>query len=66
MNLSELGKTSQVQHDIRLDDMRPFKEQYRRISPHQYEEVKKHLQVMLEIGAIHRSISTWGSPVVLD
>ena len=28
MNLSELGKTSLVQHDIKLDDMTPFKEQY--------------------------------------
>ena len=25
-NLSELGKTSLVQHDIKLDDMTPFKE----------------------------------------
>ena len=33
MNLSELGKTSLVQHDIKLDDMTPFKEQYQRI-PH--------------------------------
>ena len=28
MNLSELGKTSLVQHDIKLDDMTPFKEWY--------------------------------------
>ena len=26
MNLSELGKTSLVQHNIKLDDMTPFKE----------------------------------------
>ena len=26
MNFSELGKTSLVQHDIKLDDMTPFKE----------------------------------------
>ena len=65
MNLSELGKTSLVQHDIKLDDMTPFKECYRRIFPHQYEEVKKHLQEMLEIGAIQRSISPWASPVIL-
>ena len=44
LNLKELGKTSLVQHDIKLDDMTPFKEWYRRIPPHQYEEVKKHLQ----------------------
>ena len=65
MNLSELAKTSLVQHDIKLDDMTPFKECYRRIPPYQYEEVKKHLQELLEIGAIQRSISPWASPVVL-
>ena len=43
MNLGELGRTSLVQHDIKLDDVTPFKEQYHRILPHQYEEVKKHL-----------------------
>ena len=36
-----------------------------RIPPHQCEEVKKHLQEMLEIGSIQRSISPWASPVVL-
>ena len=64
LNLNELGKTSLVQHDIKLDDTTPFKEQYRRIPPHQYEEGKKHLQEMLEIGAVRRSISPWASPVV--
>ena len=50
MNLSELGKTSLVQHNIKLDDMTPFKEHYQRIPPHQYEEVKKHLQEMMRLG----------------
>ena len=65
MNLSELGKTSLVQHDIKLDNMTPFKEQYHRRPPHQYEEVRKHLQEMLDIGAIWKSTSPWASPVVL-
>ena len=65
LNLSELDKTCLVQHDIKLDDMTLFKECYRRIPPHQYEEVKKHLQEMLEIRADQRSISPWASPVVL-
>ena len=65
LNLKELGKTSLVQHEIRLSDRTPFKERYRRIPPHQYEEVGKHLQEMLDIGAIHRSTSPWVSPVVL-
>ena len=65
LNLKELGKTSLVQHDIQLSDETPLKERYRRIPPHQYEEVRKHLQEMLDIGAICRSTSPWASPVVL-
>ena len=49
LNLMELGKTSLVQHEIKLSDKTPFKERYRRIPPHQYEEVRKHLQEMLHI-----------------
>ena len=65
LTLKELGKTSLVQNEIKLSDKTPFKERYRRIPPHQYEEVRKHLQEMLDIGAIHRSTSPWTSPVVL-
>ena len=65
LNLKELGKTSLVQHEIKLSNNTPFKERYRRIPLHQYEEVRKHLQEMLDIGAICRSTSPWASPVVL-
>ena len=39
LNLKELGRTSLVQHEIKLSNDTPFKERYRRIPPHQYEEV---------------------------
>ena len=61
----ELGKTDMVKHVIRLNDPVPFRERYRRIPPHQYDEVKKHLKEMLEIGAIRKSQSPWASAVVL-
>ena len=63
--MNELGKTSMVQHDIKLNDKHPLKEKYHRIPPHQYEEVRKHLQEMVDIGAIQQSTSPWASPVVL-
>ena len=53
----DLGKTDKVKHTIKLDDYTPFKERYRHIPPHQYEEVKQHLKEMLEIGAISKSKS---------
>ena len=52
LTLNELGKTCLVQHDIKLDDKTSFKERYQRIPPHQYGEVRKHLQEVLYIGAI--------------
>ena len=52
LNLKELGRTSLVQHEIKLSNNTPFKKRYRRIPPHQYEEVRKHLQEMLDMGAI--------------
>ena len=61
----ELGKTDLVKHVIKLDNYVPFKEWYQQIPPHQYEEVRKHLNEMLEIGAIRKSNSPWASAVVL-
>ena len=61
----DLGHTSVVKHEIKLNDYTPFKERYRWIPPHQYEEVKKHLKEMSEIGAIRKSNSPWASVVVL-
>ena len=51
------GRTEKVKHSIKLKDYMPFKERYRCIPPHQYEEVKQHLKEMLEIGAISESKS---------
>ena len=65
MGTLDLGRTNLVKHRIELTDYTPIKDRYRRIPPHQYEEVRKHLKEMLDVGAIRRSNSQWASPVVL-
>ena len=44
LNPMELGCTSLVKHSIKIVDLKPFKERYRCIPPHQFEEVRKHLK----------------------
>ena len=61
----ELGKNDLFKHVIKLDIYVPFKEQYQQIPLHQYEEVRKHLNKMYEIGAIRKSNSPWASGGVL-
>ena len=61
----DLGKTAQIKHKIRLTEQTPFKERYRHIPPHMYEDLRAHIQEMLDIGAIHKSHSLWASAVVL-
>ena len=53
----DLGRTSIVKHSIKVNDSVPFKEWYRCILPGMYEEVKAHVQEMLDVGAIRPSNS---------
>ena len=52
----DLGQTNLTKHHIKLTDYTPFKESYRRIPPHLYEEVKAHLKEMIDLGAIRCQI----------
>ena len=61
----DLGKTALIKHKIRLTEQTPFKERYRCIPPHMYDDVRAHIQEMLDIGAIHKSHNLWASAVVL-
>ena len=61
----DLGKCNIIKHAIKITDPQPFKERYKRIPPHLYEEVKNHLKEMVEVGAIRRSFSPRASTVVL-
>ena len=63
LNDLDLDKTSIVKHTIKQTIH--LSKRYHRIPPHQFEEVRKHLQEMLEIGAIKYSNSPWASAVVL-
>ena len=60
----DMGRTNLVKHHIKLTDSLPLKEAYRRIPPQLYEEVKTHIQEMLELGAIIPSNSPWASAIV--
>ena len=61
----ELGCTSLVKHRINVNNPVPFKERYQRIPPQEFDKVRNHLQEMLKVGAIRKSVSPWASPVVL-
>ena len=61
----DMGRTNLVKHHIELTDPIPFKESYKRIPPQMYDEVKAHIQEMLDLGAIRHSNSPWASAIVL-
>ena len=62
---NELGCTSAIEHEIRIENGEPFKEWFRCIPLPLLEEVRTSLRDMLEAGAIHPSQSPWCNVVVL-
>ena len=62
---NELGCTSAIEHEIRIENDEPSKERFRHIPPPLLEEVCASLQDMLEAGAIHPSQSPWCNTVIL-
>ena len=64
-NDHDIGLTSMVKHHINLEDERPFKQRHRQIPGSMYDEVKQHLQELLEAKVIQKSHSPWASNIVL-
>ena len=48
-----------------MNDTTLFKEHYQCIPPGMYDEVKTHIQEILDVGAIGPSNSPWANAVVL-
>ena len=64
---NKIGCTNATEHVIELlpDQDEPFKDRFRCIVPHEVEEVRQHLQEMLDGGAIQPLQSPWCNAVVL-
>ena len=64
---NEIGHMKAAEHIIKLKDpdAAPFKKWFRRILPPQVNEVREHLKLMLDAGAIQPSNSPWCNAVVL-
>ena len=64
---NKIGHMKVAEHIIELKDpdATRFKEQFRRILPPQVDEVREHLKLMLDAGAIRPSNSPWCNAVVL-
>ena len=65
LDKNEMGCTDTTEHIIKLMNSEPFKERFRRIAPPLVEEVREHIQEMLDRGAICPSNSPWCNAVVL-
>ncbi len=60
-----MGLAKGVEHSIRLSDSRPFRERSRRLAPADIDDVRKHLQDLLNVGIIKESHSPYASPIVI-
>lgn len=62
---ADLGCKTLVEHEIPLVDDAPVRQCYRRLPPSQYEQVKAHIQELLDRGIVRQSCSPYSSPIVV-
>ena len=60
-----MGCTKAAEHKIKVTDPKPFKERPQNIPTGLLDEVKEHLDHMLEVDAIKPSKLAWSNAVVL-
>ena len=60
-----MGCTEATEHKIKVTDPKPFKERLKNIPSGLLEEVKDHLDHMLNVGVIKPSKPAWSNAVVL-
>uniref|UniRef100_A0A3B1JJS8 Gypsy retrotransposon integrase-like protein 1 n=1 Tax=Astyanax mexicanus TaxID=7994 RepID=A0A3B1JJS8_ASTMX len=61
----DIGCTTLIQHEIPLTDDAPVRQRYRRLPPSQYEQVKAHIQDLLQREVVRVSCSPYSSPIVV-
>lgn len=61
----DVGFCDKIKHTIPLSDDTPIKVPHRRIPPHEWQEVREHLEKLLKQKVIQESSSPFASPVVL-
>ena len=62
---TDLGCTNLVEHEMHLENEDHFKDPYRHIPPALIQEVREHLNEMIEAAAIRSSKSPFSSNVVI-
>lgn len=62
---TDIGFNDLVKHRIELIDETPFKQRTRRIPPAMFEEIRNHLQMLLDANIIRKSSSPFSSNVVI-
>lgn len=61
----DMGYTTTITHKINTTDDIPVSYPFRRIPPTQFQEVKRHIQELLDKDIIRKSSSPYASPVVI-